>query len=320
MKGKILGFADAAGVIVGDDGKRYKFASGDWKAPRTPRAGEEVDYEISPQGMAAEIYPLRSSAGIDLGDVGHKMQDALGKVDLEGMGSKAKEMLAAGSSSPAGKDAIKLLTARLSVPVAIVLLIVSVFFSYISWQGGAISTGDMPKNGGYSVLGVSSFTGSMGSLLDTSKQQAGATVTALQPQYDALTQQGDSADAAKVKEEMDQASSAQSSGSIAGLALDLMYLLYLIPLGCAFILFREWQGNPMPLAELAVGGLGVFSLILAYVAKMYVNSMIAPAKDSILGAMGAQAPQMSVAFGAWLLFLGGGVLLANALGIVRLGR
>lgn len=64
MKGKILGFDAAAGtgVINGEDGSRYRFASNDWRSERTPAAGASVDFEAAGD-RASEIYPVGMQIG-----------------------------------------------------------------------------------------------------------------------------------------------------------------------------------------------------------------------------------------------------------------
>ena len=316
MKGKILGFVESSGVITGDDGKRYKFSAADWKAPRAPRTGEEVDYEISAQGMAAEIYPLRS--GLDFGDVGAKMKDALGGADLGDVGAKAKEIFQSGAGSPTGARALMLLKTRLAVPLALILLLVSVVFGYVRWEGEQLPFADTPRAGSYSVLGISSFAGATGSMLTTIKQQAGAELAPEKQQYDELMRQGDANDAQRVEDEMSRMEGTQTDAFMAGLTLDVMYLLYLIPLGCLLILFLEWQGKAAPLAGLVVGGLGVLAFVLAYAAKSFINGAIKDFTGSLMGPDASAVPfGAATGFGIWLFLIGGALLLLNALGIVR---
>ena len=64
MKGKILGYdaAGGSGMITGEDGKRYRFASADWRGERSPATGASVDFEASAD-RANDIYPV----GVQLG-------------------------------------------------------------------------------------------------------------------------------------------------------------------------------------------------------------------------------------------------------------
>jgi hypothetical protein len=59
MKGTVLNVDSAGGGLLrAEDGRRYEFATGEWKTPRAPVVGEEVDFEpVSLQATA--IYALR---------------------------------------------------------------------------------------------------------------------------------------------------------------------------------------------------------------------------------------------------------------------
>lgn len=68
MKGTILNVdpASRGGVLRAEDGRRYDFAGSEWKSPKPPAAGDQVDFE--PVGQAATaLYAIKSgSAPIDL--------------------------------------------------------------------------------------------------------------------------------------------------------------------------------------------------------------------------------------------------------------
>lgn len=63
MRGRVLGF-DAntgAGIISGEDGRRFPFQPSDWKEQLTPRAGQTVDFEADAE-RASAIYVVGGSA------------------------------------------------------------------------------------------------------------------------------------------------------------------------------------------------------------------------------------------------------------------
>ena len=64
MTGKILGFdtANNTGTVSGDDGKRYKFSKDDWKESVAPQKETKVDFDISEDGTAKEIYQVTDTA------------------------------------------------------------------------------------------------------------------------------------------------------------------------------------------------------------------------------------------------------------------
>ena len=63
MKGTILNVdpASRGGVLRAEDGRRYDFAGGEWKSPKPPTVGDQVDFE--PVGQAATaLYAIKSGA------------------------------------------------------------------------------------------------------------------------------------------------------------------------------------------------------------------------------------------------------------------
>lgn len=58
MQGKILDFSiqSSAGLITGEDNKRYPFTGSEWKEQQLPTRGMDVDFEINEQGHATGIY------------------------------------------------------------------------------------------------------------------------------------------------------------------------------------------------------------------------------------------------------------------------
>ena len=64
MKGRILDYTipNNCGIITGDDGKRYKFTGGGWKAQTSPAVGDYVDFEANDQ-EAHGIYIISNEAG-----------------------------------------------------------------------------------------------------------------------------------------------------------------------------------------------------------------------------------------------------------------
>lgn len=75
MQGKILDFSiqSSAGLITGEDNKRYAFTGSEWKEQQHPTRGMDVDFEINEQGHATGIYvamvkpvPSLSASGAEI--------------------------------------------------------------------------------------------------------------------------------------------------------------------------------------------------------------------------------------------------------------
>ena len=87
MLGKILNFdfGRGQGIISGEDGQRYNFVRGEFKAEgKTPRVGGQVDFTPY-EDIATEIYPVMSNSMGELGDK-NKIVAALLAFFLGGLG------------------------------------------------------------------------------------------------------------------------------------------------------------------------------------------------------------------------------------------
>ncbi|WP_066723735.1 hypothetical protein [Sphingomonas pituitosa] len=60
MKGQILGVESGSGIILGEDGQRYRFTPLDWKDVQPPAAQDQVDF-VALSGQATEIYRMQAS-------------------------------------------------------------------------------------------------------------------------------------------------------------------------------------------------------------------------------------------------------------------
>jgi hypothetical protein len=63
MTGKILGYdvSTEVGTISGEDGKRYKFTKENWKENNIPIKEAKVDFDVSQEGNAVDIYQVRDT-------------------------------------------------------------------------------------------------------------------------------------------------------------------------------------------------------------------------------------------------------------------
>ena len=59
MRGQILETPgpQGDGLVLGEDGKRYRFSLAAWRAPTRPLPGISVDFVVR-DGFADELYPL----------------------------------------------------------------------------------------------------------------------------------------------------------------------------------------------------------------------------------------------------------------------
>jgi TM2 domain-containing membrane protein YozV len=84
MKGQILDFSiqTNAGVISGEDGKRYTFTGADWRESQPPQRGMSIDFE-GQKGEAKNIYRV---PGVSPGTGKNKVAAGLLAIFLGGLG------------------------------------------------------------------------------------------------------------------------------------------------------------------------------------------------------------------------------------------
>jgi thiol:disulfide interchange protein len=63
MRGQVLETTAAGGLILGEDGQRYKFMGTDWKSAGGGTAGAEVDF-VAVGERATQVYALRGASGL----------------------------------------------------------------------------------------------------------------------------------------------------------------------------------------------------------------------------------------------------------------
>lgn len=105
MKGTVLDFSlqNSLGVISGSDGKRYKFIPSNWLNDKPPSQGMKVDFDISEDGQAVDIYPdldasspfsdtFKSGANTFFSEISQK----LGQLTKSGVGVRFKSLFSEG--------------------------------------------------------------------------------------------------------------------------------------------------------------------------------------------------------------------------------
>ena len=290
MRGKILGADVGGGMIATPDGQRFKFAPDQWRAAAAASAGDEVDFEAK-DGAAADVYLISGSA-----------RGGEAAVDLGAVGAQARELLQGASASPGVAKALGILKTNLKAQLAVVVLIASLLLNYVVIQSpfGGIMAGPTGK---YSIASIGSLIDSTKGLVATAAAGADQAVAAmgapgaarpfgLSPQDNVQAQQ----EVAKMK--------SQANGlHAAAAALNLAYLLYLVPLGAIAVLVQGFRGKPTALLALVTGALSAASFVGLVIAKSAVAGMF---KELDRG-LGAQVANNLIHFGlgSWVLLLAG---------------
>ena len=150
MKGKVLGVGSDAepGVIVGEDGNRYRYSATDWKGEALPAVGAEVDFDVGADGAAKDIYPPLTNRGLNI---------SLEKASLP----PAKDMLAIAKSTPI-------------IWAAAAALLASVFLTFVNVSLGVPGLDSLTEAGPFArnLTGDSTLLG-LGGKIDSARKLIG---------------------------------------------------------------------------------------------------------------------------------------------------
>lgn len=231
MKGTVLGAdqTSGSGHIRGEDGKRYAFTAADIRSPRKCKGGETVDFE--PVGEAAKDVYVVGGGSIQVGTLKDAAADASKMFgDMVANPPSAGEFADQLQANPIAR----FLLGRAAVFYAL-LILAACFLAYTP----KVLSGPYGIER-YSLMGISSPLGKVKDAveqLDTyltaisKAQSASAAPNSSSPTFDGFS-------------------------FLFYMALNIQYLLYLIPLTAAYVLVKELGGG-------ASRGLRVLSGLLA---------------------------------------------------------
>jgi hypothetical protein len=307
MRGKVLGADAGGGMIATPDGQRFRFGADQWRGQSPAGAGDEVDFEAKDGGGAADVYVVRGSGGA-----------AEAAVDLGAVGAQAREMLSGASANPGVAKALGILKTSVRAQIAVVILIASLLLNYVVIQspfGGVFGGGGAPS-GKYSIVTIGSLVDSTKALVATAAAGADQAVAAMgQFAGGGGPFQLSPQDAAQQQQQLAKLKSSANGLHAAGAALNLAYLLYLIPLGAAAVLVQAFRGKSTALLALVTGGLSAASFLALIVAR----SAVAGVFKDLDRTLGSQVASNLIHFGlgSYVLLLAGLAMLAFALGLVK---
>lgn len=284
MKGRILGFTPSSGTgtITGDDGKRYGFSVAEWRSDKPISAGVAVDFELKGE-EAIGIYPVAGTAGIDV---------------------------AALSSSPVVAKARTLATTTLAFPLAILLLIACLM--------PAINS--VARNGqGLSLVGLGPIVTELAGEARAEREEAESEAkdfsdreqqlqkviaeTGPGTQIGMFGSGGTAGDALKeLQDERDKAAARRHGHGVAFL-LNVMWLVYAVPLLALALIALSWTGRPLRSVPLAAG----ISTVIAFGLLWNLTALASVGDESML----------TLGFGAWIVLLTGIALILAGLGKIR---
>ncbi len=305
MKGKILGVAagDLAGAITGDDGKRYRYETAEWRGERPASVGASVDFEAE-GGTARDIYP------------------AVGAFPGVGAGAASVEALARSSG---GEKVIGLLKGTLALPLAVVVLI-AFFLPALSSPMLTVSQLGLDKITAAVSPNLEQAEHGRRRLADLERDLARFKTEAAQGGVgapDSVYGYGNVGDRIASLEEQ-RAEIRKGLGAVDFLkTVDAALILrFAAVLAALWLIWQAWSGAALRLWELAAGAAAVLAGGLTFLLRSALLGLLS-AINPLGEAAAAQAGALiSVEIGPWLLLAAGAGLIASGLGLVRnpLGR
>jgi hypothetical protein len=286
MKGKILGVAtsDQAGVITGEDGKRYPYVLSEWRGAAAPVVGQDVDFDTRPDGKASDIYAALSGRAIP------------------GLPFDQTNL------PPAATNALAIAKARPIVWTAVVALLASVLLTFISIASNLPGLSNDPDSalltrnltGDTAVLGLAGKVGAAQDLVEFIESSAAAAGAAL---------------------DVDSVAFVTQIKNFSGF-LNVLYLIYLTPILAAAVLYFELTGKPDKRVNLAFAASSVLSVAIVWFLQMRIDDAIkgvmAAMGQGQEAALVSGADFVGFGLGAWLILFSGLAAFAIHFNLVRL--
>ncbi len=304
MKGKILGVAagDLAGAITGDDGKRYRYETADWRGERPASVGAGVDFEVE-GGSARDVYP------------------AVGGFTGVSAGAASVEALARSSG---GEKIIGLFKGTLALPLAI-LVLVAFFLPALS--SPALTVSQLGLNKVTAAVGLNLEQAEQGRrrLADLERDIARFKTEAARGGAgapDSIYGYGNVGDRIAALEEQ-RAEIRKGLSAIDFLkAVDAALILrFAAAIAALWLIWQAWAGAALRPWELAAGAAALLAGALTFLLRSAILGLFSAMNPLREAAAQAEA-LISVEIGAWLLLAAGAGLIASGLGLIRnpLGR
>ncbi len=300
MKGKVLGADASGGTISGEDGKRYKFESAQWKSERPAQPGDEVDFDIADDGTAQDIYALRS--GVTL--------------DFSAVGGQAKALLGEHANSPMGAHILALAKGNALFQIALVILAASCLLTFVKLNSAISSLAPgaaaaLPNQGVFKIINTAE-------VVDYAKTSLEAAAVGMD-QLAQLVAQPDSSPFGQAQPTPspfgDPKASAAKIRSAAGY-VTLLYLLYLAPVGALAMIVQLVRKQSLGVIPLVTGAVCVVSFALLAFSRFALIAAVKKAANANMAELAGKA--IVFGLGSYTILLCGLALLALVLGFVRL--
>lgn len=302
MKGKVLGVGSGAepGVIVGEDGNRYRYSATDWKGAREAAVGAQVDFDVQ-DGQARDVYPALSD----------NVLGGLSAPKLEGL-----------TASPVVGKVKQLATGTLAFPLA-VIVIIAFFLPALSTPEETVNQFGLGKPAKEITLQLAetNFDEAVQSaderieqhrqMMEQNRRNAGP--------FGPMFSEQDLKEGLQSREE-DKAEIIQARSKANALkAVISVFMARFAALGAAvWLLWLTWAGRAVALPSLVAGVLTIGAASLPFLFKSAVVAAVEADAIIFLTVSAAQVEAgISIGIGVWILLAAGAGLIASSLGLVR---
>jgi len=298
MKGKILGVAagDLTGAITGEDGKRYRYESADWRGERPAQIRATVDFEAA-------------------GNVAHDVYPAVGA--FAGAGAVSVEALA---RSSAGEKLIGLFKGTLAAPLAVVVL-VAFFLPALSSPAQTVSQWGLDKVVASTGLNLDEADVGRRRLADLDRDIARYKTEAARRGARAPDDgygYGNVGDRLQsLQEQRDEIRKGLSAVDFVKTVNTALILRYAALIAAAWLIWQAWKGAALRPWELAAGASAIVAGGLTFLLKSAILGLFSAMNPLGRAATAQMDSLVSIGIGPWLLLAAGAGLIASGLGLIR---
>jgi ABC-type multidrug transport system fused ATPase/permease subunit len=304
MRGRVLGYHEGSGVIVGDDDQRFNFTTANWRDSAPPQPGTLVDF-VSREGIADDIYPVLGAAAGGVGAGAGGFGAGAGAAGAGGYGHGAGAGAAGNPFGTMGQNPfIRGFIAKVrAFPQMVVAFFILLFFLILTYA----SVGDPISDAG--TRGTRAWPNDNVSMagLNSKLSDWREDIEVVSEEIEEKT-----ADIRDTKQER-QADDAQDALSAMGWTLGFAHLFWLIPLLAIAVMVLYWLSLTLygMIAGATLGVLCALSPFFMIVWRGQIHDLFrATQPEDRAGARRAIDNAFELGFGAWLICLLGVAMVA----------
>lgn len=292
MRGKILGFADGKGVIIGDGDARYSFTTENWRDAQPPRKGQGVDFVAKEDGTADDIYAALGAFSGALGDGGAKA------------GAELSELIGDVKANDTVQNVVSRVRTYPQAVLAIVILLAFFMMTYAKVGVDANGLRELGVGGAVEEVSLFGLNGALSPLRESVGVAREQLDVSVENARSAQTSFGFSAERVRELEQV------RSKLTTLSWFWSAAHLFWLIPLLAGGLLYFQWKER-RALVSVSAMALGVLSIFSGLYVKLWEWQIIGAVPQGMRPRMRPIVERaFELEFGGWLIVLCGIGLLA----------